>query len=176
LSTLDAALAAAACTPDDLATELALHDRLKGIRQARELVPLADPRAQCRQESHLRLILHDGGVTGLVPQHRVTDDEGAITYYLDLADVRRRIGIEYDGSSHLDRTGCAPTASVTTGWRATGGGCATSPTGTLTDDRSTSSAPSRRPGPVAVAGTVRIMDERPRMEIDSWPEDHDRVR
>jgi len=61
LSTLDAALAAAACTPDDLATELTLHSRLKGIRQARELVPLADPRAQCRQESHLRLILQDGG-------------------------------------------------------------------------------------------------------------------
>jgi len=103
LSTLDAALSAAACTPDDLATELTLHSRLKGIRQARELVPLADPRAQCRQESHLRLILQDGGVTGLMPQHRVTDDEGAITYYVDLADVRGRIGIEYDGSSHLDR-------------------------------------------------------------------------
>jgi very-short-patch-repair endonuclease len=103
LSTLDAALAAGACVPDDLASELAVHDRLRGIRQARDLVPLADPRPQCRQESHLRLILHDGGVTELVPQHRVTDDENAVTYFLDLADVRRRIGIEYDGSSHLDR-------------------------------------------------------------------------
>jgi hypothetical protein len=103
LSTLDAALAAEACTADDLAAELALHDRLKGIRQARELVPMADPRLQCRQESHLRLILHDGGVRGLVPQHCVTDDENAVACYLDLADVRRRIGIEYDGSSHLNR-------------------------------------------------------------------------
>jgi hypothetical protein len=101
LSTLDAALAAGACAADDLAVELARHDRLKGIRQARDLVPLADPRPQCRQESHLRLVLHDGGVGDLVPQHELDDD--GIRYFLDLADVRRRIGIEYDGSSHLDR-------------------------------------------------------------------------
>jgi very-short-patch-repair endonuclease len=104
LSTLDAALAAGRVTADDLATEVTLQHGLKGIRQARELVPIADPRPQCRQESHLRLVLHDGGVTGLVPQFAVNEDAGAVVrYYLDLADAEHLIGVEYDGSSHLDR-------------------------------------------------------------------------
>jgi very-short-patch-repair endonuclease len=103
LSTLDAALAAGACTADDLAAELILHCGLKGIHQARDLVPLADPRSQCRQETHLRLVLHDGGITGLTPQHPVLDECGWVTYVLDLADVEHRIGVEYDGISHVDR-------------------------------------------------------------------------
>lgn len=103
MSTLDAALAAAACTIDGLAAEVTLQSGLKGVRQARDLVGIADPRPDCRQESHLRLVLHDGRVNGLVPQHRVSDEDNAVTYFLDLADVARRIGIEYDGTSHLDR-------------------------------------------------------------------------
>jgi len=103
LSIVDAALAAKACTPDDLAEEVDRHRRLRGVRQARDVVAIADPRAQCRQESHLRLILHDGGIVGLVPQYPVGDEYGFVNYCLDLADPVRRIGVEYDGASHLDR-------------------------------------------------------------------------
>jgi very-short-patch-repair endonuclease len=102
LSTVDAALAAAACTADDLVEELTLHRGLRGVRQAREVIAIADPRAECRQESHLRLILHDGGIV-MVPQYHVGDEYGFVNYYLDLADPVRRVGVEYDGASHLDR-------------------------------------------------------------------------
>jgi hypothetical protein len=103
LSTLDAALAAGRVTGSDLAAEVTRHTGLRGIRQARDLVPIADPRPHCRQESHLRLVLHDAGMTELVPQFGVTDDRGGSKYYLDLADPDRLIGVEYDGGSHLDR-------------------------------------------------------------------------
>jgi very-short-patch-repair endonuclease len=103
LPVLDAALHAGACDADALAGELKLHDGLRGVRQARELVPLADPRAQCRQESQLRLILYDGGLAGFVPQWPVVDDHGCTKYYLDLANPALGVGAEYDGSSHLDR-------------------------------------------------------------------------
>jgi hypothetical protein len=49
LSVLDAALASAVVDADGLYIEVMRHDRLRGVRQARELVPLADPGAECRQ-------------------------------------------------------------------------------------------------------------------------------
>ena len=103
LPVLDAALHARACDLDDLLGEVKLHDGLRGVRQVRELVPLADPRAQCRQESQLRLVLHDGGLPGFVPQWPVRDEDGVIRYYLDLANPRTRVAAEYDGSSHVER-------------------------------------------------------------------------
>jgi very-short-patch-repair endonuclease len=102
LSTLDAARAACRCTAESLEHELKLHSGLRGIRHARELVGLADPRPECRQESHLRLLLHDAGLD-FQPQVPVIGGTGIVTYVLDLADPRRRVGIEYDGASHLDQ-------------------------------------------------------------------------
>lgn len=99
VAVLDAALSTRNVTQADLVRELRAHRGLRGIVQARELVPLADERAECRQESQLRLILHDGGLRGFVPQ-LVVPGRG---YRLDLADQARRIAAEYDGSSHLDR-------------------------------------------------------------------------
>jgi len=103
LPVLDAALSSRRCELDDLQAELKLYNGLRGIRQARDLVPLADPRPQCRQESQLRLILHDGGIRGFVPQVPVLDDRGYARHYLDLGDEQNLVAAEYDGASHLDR-------------------------------------------------------------------------
>lgn len=103
LSVLDAAVAAGTTTSDDLLVEVLRHDGLRGVRQARELVPLAEGRAECRQETHLRLLLIDAGITGFVPQLPVHDDTGRVRYRLDLGDPYHQVGVEYDGSSHLDR-------------------------------------------------------------------------
>ena len=86
-----------------LGAEVALHDCRRGIRQVREMVGIADGRAECRQESHLRLIMHDGQLPAPVPQFGVLDDAGWVRYRIDLAYEEERVGIEYDGSSHLDR-------------------------------------------------------------------------
>ncbi|MFI6064737.1 DUF559 domain-containing protein [Micromonospora sp. NPDC051227] len=103
LPVLDAALRSGLVTRDDLLAEVAAHNALRGVRQARQLIPLADGRAECRQESQLRLILIDGGLPPPEPQLWVTDRHGIPLYRLDLGYRERRIGIEYDGLSHLNR-------------------------------------------------------------------------
>ncbi|BCJ59684.1 hypothetical protein Jiend_31060 [Micromonospora endophytica] len=103
LPVLDAALSCGAVTPDDLLAEVSAHRALRGVRQARELVPLADDRAECRQESQLRLVLLDGRLPPPEPQLWVHDPYGLARYRLDLGYRERRVGIEYDGISHLDR-------------------------------------------------------------------------
>ncbi|WP_245718710.1 DUF559 domain-containing protein [Micromonospora rhizosphaerae] len=103
LPLLDAVLRAGLAHPDDLQAEVCRHGGLKGVRQARELVRLADGRAECRQESQLRLVLLDGGLPAPEPQIWVYDSEGVGRYRLDLGYRAKRIGIEYDGVSHLDR-------------------------------------------------------------------------
>lgn len=103
LPILDAALRVEACSQDALLTEVAQHDRLRGVRQARELVPFADPRPECRQESQIRLVLRDGRVPAPVPQLVVADADGLGRCRIDLGYEEEQVGIEYDGESHLDR-------------------------------------------------------------------------
>jgi very-short-patch-repair endonuclease len=103
LPVLDAAMRAGDLDQESLAAEVTLHDGLRGVKLARALVPLADPAAECRQESQLRLVLLDAGFSGFQPQLPVLTDAGYPRYYLDLGNPVRRIGVEYDGSSHLDR-------------------------------------------------------------------------
>ncbi|WP_238162318.1 hypothetical protein [Micromonospora endolithica] len=103
LPVLDCALRSGAVTRDELLAEIAGHRGLPGVRQARELAPLADGRAECRQESQLRLILVDGRLPVPEPQLWVYDDQGFPRFRLDLGYEERRVGIEYDGESHLDR-------------------------------------------------------------------------
>ena len=103
LSILDAALANRSCDKDALVTEVSRHAGLSGVRQARELIACADPRSQCSQESHLRLVIHGSGLLNFEPQVPAYDEYGRARYYIDLADPDRRIGAEYDGASHLSR-------------------------------------------------------------------------
>ncbi|HEX5595781.1 MAG TPA: type IV toxin-antitoxin system AbiEi family antitoxin domain-containing protein [Micromonosporaceae bacterium] len=103
LPLLDAALRSGACRPEELRQEVVRHRGLRGVCQARSLVPMADPRAECRQESQLRLVLIDGGLPPPEPQIWVVDGDGVPIYRLDLGYRKRRVGLEYDGVSHLDR-------------------------------------------------------------------------
>ncbi|SIN25724.1 DUF559 domain-containing protein [Micromonospora cremea] len=103
LPVLDAALFAGAVTPEELLVEVSRHDGLRGVRQARELVAIADGRAECRQETELRLLLIDAGIRDFVPQLPVRDGTGRVRCRLDLGDPCRMIAAEYDGSSHLNR-------------------------------------------------------------------------
>ncbi|WP_181445150.1 hypothetical protein, partial [Micromonospora endophytica] len=102
LPVLDLCLRVGACLPDELRAEVAKHRALRGVCQARQLATLADPRAECRQESQLRLVLVDAGLPVPEPQFWVYDGHGVALFRIDLVYRERRIGIEYDGSSHLD--------------------------------------------------------------------------
>ncbi|MEV7228957.1 MULTISPECIES: DUF559 domain-containing protein [Polymorphospora] len=105
LAVLDAALRSGAVTAETLGAELLRHDRLRGIRQARELAAIASPLAECRQETHLRLVLHDGRLPAPTPRLGVSDEWGVERHRTDLGYQRQRVGIEYDGIAHLDRRG-----------------------------------------------------------------------
>jgi hypothetical protein len=101
LAILDAALRIDACTQADLDAEVGLHDGLRGVRRARELVAIADGRAECAQESHLRLVILDAGLPPPEPQVWVYDGSGRRAFRVDLAYRERKVGLEYDNQSHL---------------------------------------------------------------------------
>lgn len=103
LPVLDAALRAGACDLDDLLAEGDRHRGLPGVRQARELAAMADGRAECRQESQLRLIVIDGRLPTPEPQVWVEDGLGTTRYRLDLGYREQLVGLEYDGASHTYR-------------------------------------------------------------------------
>jgi hypothetical protein len=103
LAVLDSALRYRAVEVEALTAEVLRHGRRRGVRHVRRLVPLADPRAECRQESHLRLILLDAKLPTPEPQLWVYDDWGDPRFRLDLGWRERKVGAEYDGASHLDR-------------------------------------------------------------------------
>ncbi|HYN96468.1 MAG TPA: hypothetical protein VES42_21715, partial [Pilimelia sp.] len=118
LAVLDGALRARRCTPADLASELVAHGRLRGVRQARGLIGLATGLAGCRQESHLRLLLHDAGLPAPAPQLGVADERGLVRYRIALAYEEERVGVEYDGAP---RPGRAPADRHRHNWLATRG-------------------------------------------------------
>jgi hypothetical protein len=95
---LDAALAAGVCTPASLAVELDRRTGLRGVRQARELVPLAHPAPESPQESRLRLRCHDAGLPPPTLQFPVLDSGGRPCRWLDLAWEEAKVGLEYDGA------------------------------------------------------------------------------
>ncbi len=80
----------------------------RGIRQARELLPLVDGRAESPRESMLRLAVHDAGLPRPTPQLEVCGAGGRFVARLDLGWERERVGLEYDGTTwagsrgHLD--------------------------------------------------------------------------
>lgn len=104
LAVLDAALRSGRCTTGSLTAEVDRHAGRRGVVQARELVPLADARAESPMESRLRLRVLDGGLPGPELQWRLPES-GVQRYRLDLAWPGRRVGAEYDGApAHLLRS------------------------------------------------------------------------
>jgi very-short-patch-repair endonuclease len=103
LGVLDAALRSGTTSLDEILQELARHRGLRGVRQVRQLAPVADGRAECLQESHLRLLLLDARLPAPEPQLWIPDDAGNPRYRLDMGWRDQHVGAEYDGASHLDR-------------------------------------------------------------------------
>jgi hypothetical protein len=103
LPVLDAVVRSGLATYGDLLAEVDRHHGLRGVCQARELIPLADGRAECRQESQIRLVLIDGKLPRPDVQIWVCDARGVPRFRLDLGYEAKRVGVEYDGTSHLDR-------------------------------------------------------------------------
>jgi len=94
---LDAALAAGACTVQEVSQAAAR--RRRGAPRLRLALTLADARSESAWETVLRMLLHTCGVD-VVPQHEVRHD-GAFVARGDLWIRGTRTLQEYDGGDHL---------------------------------------------------------------------------
>ena len=99
LAAVDALMRAHDLTRRDLRRLLLRYYRRRGVVQARQIVALADGRAESPGESWTRLEIVDRGLPEPVLQHWVLVDR-VPTYRLDLAYPHARIAVEYDGDDH----------------------------------------------------------------------------
>lgn len=103
LAALDAFRREHGISAQQLAMGINRYARRRGVVQARELIPLADPRSESVRESWTRLAIVDAGLP--VPEPQVwIEVEGIRLYRLDLAYRRHRIAVEYDGWEAHERT------------------------------------------------------------------------
>jgi len=101
LATLDAALRSGCCDPAELSRAVLAQRGRRGIVKVRELLPLADGRAESPMESEARLVMIDGGLPTPVLQYEVVDARGRLRR-LDFAWPQHRVAAEYDsGEWHL---------------------------------------------------------------------------
>ena len=96
----DSALAHGSCTRDQLTTLAA--SRRKGSRRLRQVLQVADERAESPWESILRL-LHSTCDVPVEPQHELRTADGDFIARADLWLVGTRTIHEYDGEVHLTR-------------------------------------------------------------------------
>lgn len=68
----------------------------RGIVHVRELIPLADPRAESPMESEARSVMIDGGLPTPELQFEVIDRDGRL-WRLDFAWPDLKFAVEYDG-------------------------------------------------------------------------------
>lgn len=96
LATLDAALRSGACTRAELWRAAIKQAGRRGIVAVRDLLPLADARAESPMESEARLAIIDGELPMPELQYEVVDGNGE-RRRLDFAWPGARVAVEYDG-------------------------------------------------------------------------------
>lgn len=96
LAALDAFMRKFGITHEDMRRLLPRYFRRRGVVQLRQLIPLADPRAESQGESWTRIEIADAGLPLPELQYWVTVG-GRPTYRLDLAYPHARVAVEYDG-------------------------------------------------------------------------------
>jgi hypothetical protein len=96
LAALDAFMRMHGITHADMRRLLPRYFRRRGVVQLRQLVPIADGRAESAGESWTRLEILDACLPAPEPQYWVHVD-GRPTFRLDLAYPRARVAVEYDG-------------------------------------------------------------------------------
>ena len=96
LATLDAALRSGTCQRAELTRAAAQQAGRRGIVAVRELIPLADGRAESPMESEARLAMIDGGLPMPELQYQIIDGNGELRR-VDFAWPEQRVAVEYDG-------------------------------------------------------------------------------
>lgn len=104
LATLDAALRSGHCELTELSHAVAAQAGRRGIVTVRELLPLADGRAESPMESEARLVMFDGGLPTPILQYQLVDARGRLRR-LDFAWPECRVAAEYDSDQWHDSAG-----------------------------------------------------------------------
>lgn len=97
LAVADALAARGLIAPAELLIRLEGFAGAPGVRQARHLAHLIEPRTESFGESWLRLRIIDAGFPRPMVQIEVLDRSGRCVYRLDLGWEDRRLAVEYDG-------------------------------------------------------------------------------
>lgn len=90
-------------TREELAGQLRSRPSGRGSARARDVLPIADPRAESPMESVLRWLVHEAGLPAPDLQYVVRDDTGSVLGRADLAWPDRRVLVEFDGDVHRER-------------------------------------------------------------------------
>jgi hypothetical protein len=96
LAALDQFMRLHGITQEQLHRDASRFFRRRGVVQLRQLIPLADHRAESPRESWTRIEIIDAGLPCPEPQLWIEVD-GVPTYRVDLAYRRCRVAVEYDG-------------------------------------------------------------------------------
>ena len=96
LATLDAALRSGTCSRPDLWRAALEQKGRRGIVAVRNLLPLADARAESPMESEARLAMLDGGLPVPELQYEIVDANGELRRS-DFAWPELQVAAEYDG-------------------------------------------------------------------------------
>ena len=99
------------CTQADIEEVVQRLKGQRGVRRARQAIPLIDPRSESPRESIVRILLHERGFPAPTPQVNICDAQGQFIARGDLVYEKERIVIEYDGEHHLTRETQAKDAS-----------------------------------------------------------------
>jgi hypothetical protein len=96
LAAMDAFMRHHGITREEMWRLLPRYFRRRGVVQLRQLIPIADPRAESVRESRTRLAIEDAGLPRPTLQHWVTVG-GRPVFRLDLAYPHAMVAVEYDG-------------------------------------------------------------------------------
>lgn len=96
LATLDAALRSGTCSRPELWRAAVEQAGRRGIIAVRDLIALADGRAESPMESEARLAMIDGGLPTPELQYEIVDGNGEHRR-VDFAWLDARVAVEYDG-------------------------------------------------------------------------------
>jgi hypothetical protein len=88
---------------EELSQLLTTHRRLRGVRTAREALPLLRVGCDSAPETMLRLALLRAGLPEPVLGWVITDGAGGHTVWPDLAYPNYKVAIQYDGAHHFER-------------------------------------------------------------------------
>jgi hypothetical protein len=96
LAALDAALRSGTCNRAEMWRAAVEQAGRRGIVAVRELLPLADGRAESPMESEARLAMIDGGLPIPILQYEIVDADRRLRR-VDFAWPEERVAVEYDG-------------------------------------------------------------------------------